>query len=89
MHVTGVPHTDCAVRCHVQEASVLVTRLCGCANRHPLWLLYHLAPVRSHGEAGRRVDEVTLRVQTYFSALLIEHGLSVTGLRAPPVVSSQ
>jgi len=74
----------------VQEASVLVTTLCGRhSNQRHYRLLFHLAPVRVHVEEGRQMDDATLRVQTYFSALLIEHGLSVTGLRVPPVLSSQ
>jgi len=69
---------------------VLVTRLCGRhRSRRPYRVLFHLAPVRVQAEGGRLVDDATLRVQTYFSALLIEHGLSVTGLRVPPVMSSR
>jgi len=85
-------HIDCAVHCRVQEASVLVTQLCGRhrSRRHG-GLLFHLAPVRPNPqeEGGRLVDGATLRVQTYFSALLIEHGFSPTGPRGPPVERSR
>jgi len=83
-------HIDCAVHCRVQEASVLVTRLCGrYRSRRHVRLLFHLAPVRVQSEEGRLVDDATLRVQTYFSALLIEHGFAPTGPRVPPVGGSR
>jgi len=90
VQLTGA-HIDCAVHCRVQEASVLVTQLCG---RHRSWchvrLLFHLAPVRVNPRAEEgRLNDATLRVQTYFSALLIEYGFPPTGPRVPPVGGSR
>jgi len=80
--VTRVSHLDCTVRCHMQDASEDVTRLYACVSRPCRRFGFHRAPGmrRGHRRMAVQMDCVALRVQVYFSALLIEHGLSVTGL---------
>jgi len=72
-----------------QEASVLVTRLGACINRRPSRFPIRWAPgARYMQMMVHRIDQVTLRVQVYFSALLIEHGLNVRVSFGDPRVPS-
>jgi len=64
---------------HVQESAALATDLYASLTRPAARRLLFRGTLRvSHEEAGRRLSADTMRVKTYFSALLIEAGLPVT-----------
>jgi hypothetical protein len=61
---------------HVQDAAALATELYASLTR-PSSFFCGIPRVSSE-EAGRQLVADTLRVKTYFSALLIEQGIPVT-----------